>query len=59
MYIVLGGYLLHNLYLSVADIANAELFMCVCRTWICLDIFRFHEEQYHPADSHDWLAQKR
>ena len=33
-------YLLHNMYLSVADITNPVLFVC-CRTWICLDITAF------------------
>ena len=31
-------YLLPNLYLSVADIANPDLFSCGSRTWISLDI---------------------
>ena len=31
-------YLLPNLYLSVADIANPDLFACGSRTWISLDI---------------------
>ena len=34
-------YLLPNLYLSVADIANPDLFACGSRTWISLDIARF------------------
>ena len=34
-----------TVYLFMADIANPELFVCVCRTWICLDITRFYEEQ--------------
>ena len=38
-----------NLYMSVADIANPDLFSCVCRTWIRLDISRFYEEQYQPS----------
>ena len=42
-------YLLPNLYLSVAYIANPDLFPCVCRTWICLDISRFYVEQYQPS----------
>ena len=28
----------------MADIANPDLFVCGCRTWICLDINRFYEE---------------
>ena len=36
-------YLLPNLYLSVADIANPDLFVCGSRTWISLDIGRFYE----------------
>ena len=42
-------YLLPNLYLSVADIANPDLFERVCRTWIRLDISRFYEEQYQTS----------
>ena len=38
-------YLLHTVYLSVADIANQDLLAFVCRTWIRLDIVRFYEEQ--------------
>ena len=36
-------YLLHNLYLSMADIANPDLFVFICRIWIRLDISRFCE----------------
>ena len=36
--------LLPKLYLSVADIANPDLFACGGRTWIGLDITRFYEE---------------
>ena len=39
------GYLLSNVYLFMADIANPDLFVCVCRTWNCFDITRFYEEQ--------------
>ena len=39
------GYLLPTVYLFMADIANPDLFVCGCRTWICLDITRFYEEQ--------------
>ena len=42
-------YLLPNLYLSVADIANPDLFACVSRTWISLDISRFYEEHCQPS----------
>ena len=42
-------YLLLNLYLSVADIENPDLFVFVCRTWIRLDISRFYKEQYQPS----------
>ena len=38
-------YLLPNLYLSMADIENPDLFACGSRTWISLDIARFYEEQ--------------
>ena len=37
-------YLFPNLYLSVADIANPDLFACGSRTWISLDIVRVYEE---------------
>ena len=42
-------YLLPNLYLSVADIANPDLFACGGRTWISLDITRFYEEHCQPS----------
>ena len=42
-------YLLPDLYLSVADIANPDLFACGSRTWNSLDIARFYEEQCQPA----------
>ena len=45
-------YLLPNLYLSVADIANPDLFACGSRTWISLDIAS------HPAGPHGRLAKK-
>ena len=42
-------YLLPNTYLSVADIANPDLLVCYCRTWISLYIARFNEEQCQPS----------
>ena len=27
------GYRFHTVYLFMADIANPDLFVCVCRTW--------------------------
>ena len=42
-------YLLPTVYLFVSDIANPELFVCGCRTWICLDIAHFYEEHAWPA----------
>ena len=42
-------YLLPNLYLSVADIVNPNLFACGSRTWISLDIACFYEESAWPA----------
>ena len=42
-------YLLPTVYLSVADIAYPDLFVCGCRTWICLDIAHFYEEQQQPS----------
>ena len=47
-------YLLPNLYLSVADIANPDLFACGSRTWIILDIARFYEE--HASHGSAWPA---
>ena len=38
-------YLLPTVYLFMADNANPDLFVCGCRTWICLDITRLYEEQ--------------
>ena len=38
------GYMLPTVYLFIADIANPDLFVCGCRTRICLDITRFYEE---------------
>ena len=49
-------YLLPNLYLSVADIANPYLFVCGSRTWISLDIARFYEEHCQPSSGSAWLA---
>ena len=49
------GYLFPNIYLLMADISNPGLFVCVCRTWICLDITRFYEETSGP---HGRFAQK-
>ena len=45
-------FLLPNLYLSVADIANPDLFACGSRTWISLDIAG------HSAGPHGRLAPK-
>ena len=42
-------YLLPNLYLSVADITNPDLFVYSSRTWISLDIARFYEEHCQPS----------
>ena len=51
-------YLLTNMYLSVADIANPDFLGCCCRTWISIDIVRFYEEQCYPAGPHGRLAKK-
>ena len=32
-----------TVYLFIADIGNPDLFVCGCRTWICLDVTRFYE----------------
>ena len=49
-------YQLPNLYLSVADIANPDLFTCGGRTWINLDIVRFSEEHCQPSSESAWPA---
>ena len=49
-------YLLPTMYLFMADIANPDLFVCGCRTWICLDITRFYEEQRQPSSGSAWPA---
>ena len=49
-------YLLPNIYLSVADIANPDFLGCCCRTWISLDIARFYEEQCQPSIGSAWPA---
>ena len=38
-------FLLPTMCLFMAYIANPDFFVCGCRTWICLDITRFYEEQ--------------
>ena len=43
------GYLLPIGYLFMADLANLDLFVCVCRTWICLNITHFYDEQRQPS----------
>ena len=45
-----------TVYLFMADIANPDLFVCGCRTWICLDITRFYEEQRQPSRGSAWPA---
>ena len=51
-------YLLPSLYLSVADIANPSLKLCVCgsRTWISHDIARFDDEHCQPSSGSAWPA---
>ena len=49
-------YLLTNVYLFMADIANPDLFVCVCRTWICLNIIRFYEKKHKPSSGSEWPA---
>ena len=48
------GYLLPNMYLFIADIANLDSFVGSCRTWICFDFVR--SSASHPADPHGRLA---
>ena len=50
------GYLLPTVYLFMADIANPDLSVCGCRTWICLDITRFYEEQHQTSSGSAWPA---
>ena len=50
------GYLLPTVYLFKTDIAYPDLFVCSCRTWICLDITRFYEEQRQPSSESAWPA---
>ena len=40
----------------MADIANPDLFVCGCRTWICLDITRFYEVRRQPSSGSAWPA---
>ena len=42
--------------LMMADIVNPDLFVCSCRTWICLNITRAYEEQHQPSSRSEWLA---
>ena len=49
-------YLLPNLYLSVADITNPDLFVCGSRTCISLDIARFYEKHCQPSSWSTWPA---
>ena len=49
-------YLLLNLYLYVADIANPDLLACGSRTWISLDIDRFYAEHFQPSSGSAWPA---
>ena len=49
-------YLLPNLYVSVADIANPDLFACGGRTWISLDIARFYGVHCQLSSGSAWLV---
>ena len=49
-------YLLPNLHLSEANIANPDLLVCGSRTWISLDIARFYEEHCQPSSGSAWPA---
>ena len=40
----------------MADIANPDLFVCSCGTWICLPISRFYEDQRQPSSGSAWPA---
>ena len=54
--VVTYGHLLPTVYLFMADIANPDLFVSGCRTWICLDITRIYEEQRQPSSGSAWPA---
>ena len=49
-------YLFPKVYLFMADIVNPELFVCVCRTWICVHITCFYEEQRQLSSGSAWPA---
>ena len=52
-------YLLSTMYLFMADNAHPDLFVCGCRTWICLDIAHFiTSSATHPDGPHGRLAKK-
>ena len=50
------GYLLPTVYLFMEDIANPDLFVCGCWTWIYLDITRFYDEHRQPSSGFAWPA---
>ena len=50
------GYLLPNMHLFIANIANPDSFVYICRTWIIVDITRFCEEQRQPSSVSAWPA---
>ena len=50
------GYLHPIVYLFMADIANPDLFVCGCRTWICFDIICFYEEKRQTSSESAWPA---
>ena len=52
--VALYRYLLPNLYLSVSDITNPDLFVCGSRALISLDIARFYEEHFQPSSGSAW-----
>ena len=45
-----------NWYLSVADIANPDLFACGSQTWISFYMARFYEEHCQPSSGSTWPA---
>ena len=48
-----------TVYLLMADIANPDLFVSCCRTWICLNITTFmRSSASHPAGPHGRLSTK-
>ena len=48
------GYLLSDMYLFMADIKNPDFLVYSSRTWICLHITRFCDQQRQPSSGSAW-----